>query len=299
MAEAGFRLVGLEIPVISPSGGVVIDAVFFHEDTNHLVQCEAKAGANVEERQARAYAAVTAKDVVQAAYVDLKTRVEPTLETLYVCLVEHVERIKQGLQAANLAFPVLAIGRSRIELYDSENASRLLSDGFASGLRLSAPPTRIIPFDHDTSVDVIKGHVLPTLVSMMASRVGHVSLTSLTEQTAKHYPLCGHREQQRLRIKVEAAVRAIVDDQPDKFAYEGRTGRRQEGLIRFLRTPEDFDLRGRTQAYQAIGRQGRPSGRRRSRVDPNQLDLLGELDAADTGEEDSLDAPDDGEGGRT
>ncbi|HEX6077336.1 MAG TPA: hypothetical protein VFZ32_19015 [Micromonosporaceae bacterium] len=299
MAEAGFRLVGLEIPVISPSGRVVIDAVLFHEDTNHLVQCESKAGANVEDRQACAYAAVTAKDVVQAAYVDLKTRAEPTLETLYVCLAEHVGRIKQGVRATGLAFPVLAIGQSRIELHDNENASQLLRDAFASGVELSAPPARIIPFDHDTLADVIKGYVLPTLVGMMASRVGHVSLTSLTEQTAKHYPLYGHGAQQKLRSKVEVAVRDIVMDQPENFAYEGRTGRRQEGLVRFLRTPEDFDLRGRTQAYQAIGRQGRPSGRRRPQVDPNQLDLLEELDAADTGEEDSLDAPDDREGGRT
>ncbi len=298
LAEAGFRLVGLEIPVVSPSGSVVIDAVLFHENTNHLVQCESKAGANVEDRQAHAYAAVTAKDVVQAAYVDLKTRVEPTLETLYVCLAEHVGRIRQGVRAIGLALPILAIGQNRIELHDSENASQRLSGALASGIELDAPPARIIPFDHDTPDDVIKGYVLSTLVSMMASRVGHVSLTGLTEQTAKHYPLYGHRTQQKLRSKVEAAVRDIASGQPDNFSYEGRTGRRQEGLVRILRTPEDFDLRGRTQAYQAIGRQGRPPRRRRPLVDPNQLDLLGELDAADTGEEDSVDAPD-GEGGRT
>jgi hypothetical protein len=54
LARVGFRLAGQEVPAVGDAGKVVIDALLFHEETNHLVQCESKSGANVEERQARA-----------------------------------------------------------------------------------------------------------------------------------------------------------------------------------------------------------------------------------------------------
>ncbi len=78
--------------------------------------------------------------------------------------------------------------------------------------------------------------------------------------------------------KVGQAVRAIADAEPDTFAYQSATGS-HEALVRVLRTPEDNDPRGRTQAWQANGRPRHTQ--RRHEPDPNQMDLLRELEVTD------------------
>lgn len=286
LAQAGFRAVGLEVPAVGGAGKVVIDVLLFHEATNHLVQCESKSGANVEEAQAKAYAAMTAQSAVQAACVTLKQRTPPTLETLYVCLADNADRIMLGLQAAEVSFAVLAVGERRLDLHNAEHANDLLRSALAGGISLAAPPSRIIPFDPESPAAEVDRHVLAALVAMLANRASQVSLTGLTERVAPHYGIYAHKAQNRLKSLIESSVNNIIKSGQDRFAYEPRTGMRPEGLVRFLKTPEDFDRRGRTQAYQALGRPGRPA-RRAPETIPGQLDLLRELDATDNDEEDS------------
>jgi hypothetical protein len=288
LAEAGFRVVGLEIPVVGTGGKAVIDILLFREATNHLVQCESKSGANIDAPQAKAYAGLSASSVVQAAYVTLPRRVQPTLETLYVCLDEHVDRIRLGLQKAGLPFPVLAVSALGVELHDEGFASVDLREPLVGPVTFEVPPLRIIPFDPDSSAGDIERYVRAALVALLSARTSQISLTGLAEKVAGHYALYGQAAQQKLKRKVGVAVTACVRSAPGSFAYEAPTGVRPEGVIRFLKTPEDLDRRGRTQAYQALGR---PKTTRRARqrvVDPNQLDLFAELDMADTGDEDSF-----------
>jgi hypothetical protein len=288
LAQCGFRLAGLEIPAVGSAGKAVIDALLFHEATNHLVQCESKSGANVDERQAKAYAAMSAQSVVQAAYVPLRQRMAPTLETLYLCQAEHVERIRLGLKIANVSFPVLALSPRRLELFDSEFASDLLREALADGATLATQPSRIIPFDPESLVEEIERHVRATLVAMLTNRTPHISLTGLTEQVARHYALYGHKAQHKLRSTIGSAVAAVVAWAPDRFAYDPPARARPEGLIRFLKTPEDFDRRGRTQGYQALSRDGKSRRARKHPPNPNQFDLLGELGMTDNSDEESL-----------
>jgi hypothetical protein len=296
LARAGFRLAGLEVPAVGDSGKVVIDALLFHEETNHLVQCESKSGANVEERQAQAYAAMSARAVVQAAALTLKHRVTPTLETLYVCSAGHTERIMFGLKAAGVSCPVLAADGRRIDLHGQDHASHRLRDALAGGVSLPAPPPVLVPFDQDSPVEEVEGRVLAALVAVLANQVAQVSLTGLTESAAPHYCMYAAKAQHKIKSLVGRAVARMVEAAPDRFAYDPPAGPRQEGAVRFLRTPEDLQRRGRTQAYQALSRIGKQTKARREPVIKGQLDLLRELDATDNGEEDPPTAVDDGEG---
>lgn len=118
---------------------------------------------------------------------------------------------------------------------------------------------------------------------MLTHRREQVTVTTLTETIARHFGLYAHKAQLDLRGRVASAVDRVVATAPERFAHDRRTGSRPEGLVRFLKTPEDLDPRGRTQAYQALGR----SGRSRRTADPNQLDLLRELEVGDDDEEDT------------
>jgi hypothetical protein len=295
LTSAGFRLEGLEIPAVGEAGKVVIDALLFHELTNHLVACESKSGANVKEPQAKSYAALTAQKVVQAASVSLKQKNrQPTLEILYVCTADNVDRIRLGLRTLELDFPVLSIGGLRLELHDSEHASEILRDPFVGGLVLDAPPPRVIPFDAESPQNEITGPVMAAMVAMMAQKIAQISLTSLTEKAAPHYGLYGHAAQQKLKGLVAEVVRGMVAKEPDRYAFDRAVGHRQEAVVRFLRTPEDFKPRGRTQGYQAIGRAGKAATQ--PTPDYDLLDLLRELELGENDEED-LDTAE-GEGGQ-
>ena len=281
LADAGFQLAGLEVPAGGPGGSVTVDAVLFHPATSHLVAVEAKSGANVDERQARAYAQLRPADVVQSAYVTLPRRSPPTLEIVYLCLDHHVDRIRLGLNALGLPFPIIGVSDRRIRLVSVGVVGRQLRDAFVDEcIVLQGQPARLMPFDQDSDVEVIKPRVLAALVSAMARSVRELTMTGLAEQATPHYPLFSRKAQTAIRKKVQQAARSIAEDDPRTFEVVPTTNAR-EGLIRIKRTPEDNDPRGRTQAYQAVGRSRTARRRRRRPEVVGQMDLLSMLDTGD------------------
>jgi len=279
-ASAGFRVAGLEVPVAGPRGGVTVDVILLHEESSHLVLCEVKSGANLDEGQAFRYGGLDPASIVQAGHVTLPRREPPTVETLYVCLAENVSRIILGMQAAGVSYPVMAIQATKVVLENSTGASALLCSIFEAGpIRLDAPPVRFVPFDHDSAVEIVRPFVKAELVAALASRTNQITVPGLTERVAPLYGLYGRKVAGVLCRKVGEAVRDLAAAEPTIFAYDPPTRTRPDGLVRLLRTPEEYDTRGRTQAYQALARGGRPR-RRRQLADPDQTDLLQELDQA-------------------
>jgi hypothetical protein len=276
-AGAGYEVAGLEVPCVTRVGTVVIDVVLAHPTTGHLIACEAKSGANVEEDQARRYRALEARTVVSGAFVTLRERVEPTLDVLYIALAASADRIALGLNQAGASFAVLAIHPDKLVLESSICASIKVKNLFSTPIPLVAPPSRHIPFDHDSSLDEIQPYVAAALVANLARRVPMVSTRALAEQAAPHYPLYGTKAQRRVRRLVGEASERIASADPDTFEYHPAAGN-HDSFVKLLRTPEDNDPRGRTQAYQKLGRARQ---RRRAPQVPGQLSLLDELEEAD------------------
>ncbi|MFV2010623.1 MULTISPECIES: hypothetical protein [unclassified Micromonospora] len=296
LAQAGFRPAGLEIPASGDAGNAVIDALLFHEASNHLVQCEAKSGANIEVRQAFAYAAMGPESLVQAAGVTLTHRTPPTLETLYICLSKHASRISLSLESAGVSAPLLAVAHRRVDLHNREHASGLLTRALGEGVDLAGPPPSIIPFDPDSPVEVAEEYVLAALVAMLTHRAPAVTMTSLTERVAPYYSIYGQKAQTGLRRLVTQVARSVADREPAWFAFERRTATRSEDRIQFRKTPEDLHHRGRTTSYQSIGKVTKGIKRPgRAEID-GQLDLLQELEVADTGLEESQEEDEQGGG---
>jgi hypothetical protein len=216
--------------------------------------------------------------VVSGAFVTLRERVPPRLEVLYLARAESADRITYGLNQAETPFAVMAVYSDKITLENIQRAGSELQGLFSSPVPLSGPPARHIPFDHDSGLDDVQPYVTAALVAALARRVPMVSTGTLTEQAAPHYPLYGTRAQGRLRRLVSDAVRCIAAAEPGTFEYHPAAGN-HDGFVKLLRTPEDNDPRGRTQAYQRFART-----RQRKRVAPEvhgQLSLLDELEEAD------------------
>jgi hypothetical protein len=255
LAEGGFHLAGLEIPVVTPRGNVLIDVVLANASIGHLIAIEAKSGSNIVEDQASRYSALQAVNLVRAAFVTLPQRVELMLEVVYVALAEHAEGICLGLQLGGYQFPVVVVHPGEISLSRAEHASPQLQAIFASPIQLATPVGRFISFDHESPISEIRPHVSAALVAELSQRSQTVSLGLLTERATPHYALYGTRTQGALRKKVAKVAQSLAEGAPDTFEWHPTTGN-HEGFVKLLRTPEEHDPRGRTQAYQRLSRLG-------------------------------------------
>jgi hypothetical protein len=280
LADIGFRVAGLEIPVVLGADRVVIDLLLVHDLTAHLVACEAKSGANVDAAQARKYACLDAQQVVLAGSVDLPRRIAPTVEPLFACLAPNSARIRTGLARAGVRAALVAVGPRSVTLENPDQAGRLLADALQEPVPLPVGISRIVAYDQDSPLDVVRPAVDAVLVAHLSRRTPQASSATIAEQTAPWLTAYGKRARHAFRRKVEDALRRIAADELGLFEYRGRTANR-DPLVRFLSTPEDNDPRGRTQAYQALARPAHTRRRTRPAENPDQLDLLAELQEAD------------------
>lgn len=289
--RAGFEVAGLEVPVTTPHGTVVIDVLLAQRATSHLIACEGKSGGNVEVGQAQRYFALDAQAVVHAGGVDLPTRRPPTVEPLYVCLDHYVERIARGLTESGLSFPILTVRTTQLKLATRDQAGEALAGAIPDGgVFLPGGIPAYVPFDDHSRPDDVRRAVRAQLATLQSRKITEQSIKTLTEQTIPRLSIYGKGLRAALTRMVRAAVQQIAHEEPDVFEYRRNTERHDE-LVRVLRTPEDNDPRGRTQAWQANGRP-RSTPRRRTAPSPDQLDLLGELGSADSvsgAEDDDLD----------
>lgn len=282
LADAGFRLVGVEVPVVCRFDRIVtVDLVFFADEVSHLLLCEAKSGAHLDEEQAKKYSDIDPMNAVQASRVTLTQRVRPTVEVIYVCLERHVESLRRGFASAGVEYPLLVLGAEKLTLVGNELASDHLRRALRSGtVELGGPPPRLIPFDHDSDENAIEPFVKAQLVAELSNRRPSVSVPTLTERLAPYVAVYGRKARGVLIRKVGNVCRAIAASDPTIFSYQPSSPN-GDGVVHLLRTPEANDPRGRTQAYQALAR--RPESRKRvPPPDPRQPDLFSELDVEDS-----------------
>jgi hypothetical protein len=276
---AGFRLAALEVPVGLEPDKVVVDAVLWHPEAGLLVAAEGKSGANVEPTQAAKYAALDAQNVVHASSVDVQGGSRPTVAVLYAVLEHNVARIRKGLAEAGVAAPVLGVTRDGVRLHDGHVAHPLLAQALGPDpVALPWGLPRIIPCDHESPVDVVLPQVKAVVVAHSSRSTPEASAATIAEETLPQLLKYGRGARQRFVKTVAECLRRIAAAHPDTYEFRAATAN-HEPLLRFLKTPEDNDNRGRTQAYQALARDGRR--RRLVQPDPGQLDLLRELGDAD------------------
>ena len=295
LAAAGWRVVCLEVPVLTEFGTIVCDIVLFNEATGNLLTVEAKSGANIEPEQAKKLSVIDPQALVIAGGITVPRAVPLQYEALFACLAMHAERITRGLTAADLAIPVLAIDKNGARLVDSSLASDDLVAALGKPTTWTHPIAGIIPFDYESPGSAFDGPVRAQLIAEMARSRASVTMRALTEQVVTHFALYGRRAQGQLVRKVTDAARRAARDEPQRLRFEPATGTTEPRVV-ILRSPEEFDRRGRTQGYQAIFR--RPGRRATTTEIQGQMDLFTELDQAEpvvadeTGQNDGGDSDD-------
>jgi hypothetical protein len=282
LADAGWAVAALEVPVRISGETVVCDVVLFNPQAGHLLAVEAKSGANLEPEQGRRLAALTPELLVIAGGITVPKPVPLRCEVLYSCLADNADRISLGADEAELRVPVLAVSGSEATLLRFQMASPPLSAALSAPAVWSHPIARIVPFDHESPAEEFDQPVRAELIAAMAQQRPSVTIRALTEQAVRHFPIYGRAAQNRLLRAVRDAARRAAEAEPERFRYERSTGVTEE-RVAVLRSPETFDRRGRTQGYQAVwsGRVGRPQRRTEIPGQMDLLDLFSELDEAE------------------
>lgn len=290
LASAGWRVVCLEVPVRTDRGTVVCDVVLFNDRTCHVLVVEGKSGANIEVAQAQKLAVIDPQAVIIAGGITVPRPLPVHAEVLFACRTQHVDRIAKGLAEVGLVTPILAADETGARLADSTAASAELADVLGEMILWSYPIAGVIPFDHESPDSAFARTVRAELIAGLARNLPSVTTRALTEQVVRHFALYGRAAQGRLVRKVTDAARRAADQEPDRLRFEPATAGTEARIV-VLRSPEQFDRRGRTQGYQATF--GARTRSRQAPQVPGQLDLFAELDQAEraaadeTGQNDS------------
>ena len=279
LADAGWAVAALEVPVRVSGETVVCDVVLFNPQAGDLLAVEAKSGANLEPEQGRRLTTLTPELLVLAGGITVPKAVPLRCGVPHACLAGNADRICRGADEAGLRVPVLAVSRSDARLLRPQMADPLLAAALSSPAEWTYPVARIVPFDHESPAEAFDQPVRAELIAAMSQQRPSATIRALTEQAVRHFPIYGRAAQDRLLRSVRDAARRAAEAEPERFRYERSTGVTEE-RVAVLRSPETFDRRGRTQGYQAVwgGRASRP--RRRAEV-PGQMDLFSELDEAE------------------
>lgn len=278
LAAVGYVLAGIEVPVGVNTRRVVFDAIAFRQTQNRVLGAEAKSGHNVDTDQAQRYLSVGVDDVLRAANISVQQPGPRSLQTLFVCLADNLDRIVLGLQAAGVDFPILAVDndeiRHRGRNFDDPDLQRV----FDSPQVFVGTPPRYIPVDLESPDEDFDRLVLATLVEELSHARRVVEVPVLTVRAINHLPLYGTAARNQLERRVDEAARRIAAADPDSFLYMPATATRHSPSVEFARSPEDLDPRGRTQSYQAIARARRPRRRREVAGQRSIDELLAELE---------------------
>lgn len=285
LADAGYQLSGVEVPIAAGDGKVVIDAVLFRPDRNTILAGEGKSGANVEVGQARRYGELTPDATVLATAITISEPGDRQLQPLYVCLAENLDRVLLGLGEAGLACPVLAVGNDHIKHHGAEFIDPDLQAAFENAVPVPGPPPRIVVVDEESRDEEFDALVLSALVANLSHQRAQISVPALAEQALAHLPMYAKAARNRLIAKIDGGGRRAAGRDPATFEYLGRTAARDHAVVRFVRSPEDAARQGRTQVYQSIARAGGKPPTKRRTAAPDQMalfdDLIDELQTAD------------------
>ena len=263
LADAGYRLEGLEIPLRTENGLIVVDAVAFNPTLNRFIAAECKSGNNVENEQAVRYGMLDANELVRSTGVTITEPGRVEVHSCYVCLSESADRVELGLSKAGCSYPIFVVGDHDVTLRNAGSLPEIVGI-VEAGLTVPGPPPAIVRVDDESPDEDYDRVVSAAFMAHVARGDPMVSTIDLAGDAVPHLPLYGAGHRHTIQKRVEQAAQRACDRSPENFEYRGRTSVRDHGVVTIVDSPERSDPRGRTQRYQAIaGRLGGlvPTGR--------------------------------------
>jgi hypothetical protein len=257
----------LEVPVTTSEGVVTVDVLAYSTKHDLLVPIEVKSGANADEEQARKYANMTAEDVLRLATVTGTRAGKTAIEPMYVALKENEARIALGLEKAGLSCPVLVIdtGGAELKCEPDHQLSPFV-------VALPSPPPAVVPIDAESPPERYLELAIAHIVARAASGERSISLDSVLEAINPYWTVTHDAVRGQIRTKARGALKEACEGEfKGNFTLEMTSA--GHAIIQVLKTPADYDPRGRSQGWQAMQKKAERALRRKARrkVIPGQV----------------------------
>ena len=210
---------------------------------------------------------MTSEDVLRLVTVHGARPETTEIEPMYVVLQEDRERIEMGLRNAGLSCPLLTVSAGEAKLL-CEAQHRLSS----FQISLPSPPPAIVPVDADSPAERYLELSIVEIVARAASGQDSVSLDAILEAVNPYWKHTHDAVRGAIRTKARDALKHAADRElREYFALESTSS--GHVIIRILKTPANFDPRGRSQGWQAMQKKAERALRRRprARVIPGQV----------------------------
>ena len=289
--NAGFRLAGLEVPFRTTSGTGRLDGVAFNDEVNVVLAAECKSGGNVKPEQAKRLTELEPIDLIRGAGLTVRKRGDVTIDVVYVCLEDHLDRVIRGLHIAQVWLPIVVLGEFNIRHEGAPFHSVDLEAAFAQPIAVTAFAPRLIVVDEHSESAEFDDIVRAELVAVMSQRLPAITIPALAERAIPYLPMYGAASRGTLRRKVQEAARRVAQDMSAFLRFRPPDGAHNEPRVEVLQTPEDLDPRGRTQGWQAVARAAEGKVRRRPPPDTGTIPfdfgaMISELAAGEELEDD-------------
>lgn len=285
LSDQGFRLHSIELKVQSSAGWVVADAVIYRLDPDVVLLCEGKSGRNVDEEQARKYAAADASALRRGGSLPVNVAHDARVAPLFVVPDDVRSDVEASLQGWGIDAPVLSIARGFARLDGP------CPPGVEPFVRDESPrrwPPGRIRVDHQSTLEELVELLAQQIVAAQAKREPVLDLEEAASRIYRAWPqlsLSGRRDFLR---KLKDCARHLASNSLQGVIRLEPGNNNVPARILVDHTPAALDARGMPQAWQGQARRmaadlGRGGG------SPPEEDPQLSLDDLDLGEADEGD----------
>ena len=251
LREQGFQRHQLEVPISTSLGDIRADALIYRRAPDLIVLCEAKSGRNLEEKQARKYAAADFRSLRRTGAVPLafKRTGEVPVRTLFVGREKHRAELEAGLGHLKIEAPLLTLSAERVRLSGTSGIQGLEDCDVQHD---GGPPPARIAVDHQSPDRDLLDVLIPSLIAAQARNEDIVAVETLAEGLLAEWSILSHGGRGSFIARLAKLLESLAaGDMRGQFRYERMREPHQQGRIILLSTPARHDPRGRTRAWQA------------------------------------------------
>jgi len=225
----------------------------------HTILLEWKEGPNTRHDQLSRYSRVHTGDICDKALIPPSECKEH--DVVIIGKREFQERLEHGLRNGGFSFPLLLVSQNCIQLVLNEFRRKQLNEVFHRGLTYEPDkiPVSYVPFDVDSTLDLVGESVIPKVLEYMHKRKSQVLLEDLSRDIVPMYSLMGPDYRKQMREKVKRVMRKASET---KFSHYLIRNREAKALAPTASAPtETWDIVNnpislstdkRTQEYQRL-----------------------------------------------
>ena len=258
LAEAGYRIAGIEQGLLVPPAGIVKpDVITLSQKSNCALLWECKSGANVDRTQLDRYNTflrhASAKDIQRVAGIAFPNPDSAHIEVVYCFLEEAVSRILDVF-GQETSTPIVSLGRTT-KLVAGSFHDPSLTDAFRPGF--GTPPLEQVPWlivaDTDTSDGEFARYLLPTLVACIVKQAQRISITTLLSETLLDWEVTSLDTRRVLKDKAVKILREVCAGEfADHVRFCKPEERRHEETLEIVSEIMGYEPSAQTRALQKL-----------------------------------------------